>query len=639
MIVWHDDRNETFQIFSARALESSISANEVCLNNGLLEYVTDESVIEAANPTPSSVISFIQTNIESYEDPAVDLNLHFRITFYSDAAKERVVYSSFSLIDDRRWYSKTSTYDAIDSSGVNIAVDASAEIIYVPDIYPQELFAQQSTVSIGEGLSEVSLLSGVKYYVDIESYNIDTSELSLISSTSFKVDASDVETNFWRENIDANNWICSGQGQDDLLVGNNGDKSLFPSVASNRFGYFYIAYQNSVNGSTTISRSFWNTDNDIIYSSGQGYWETEGPYAGQAPEIITDQSQSFYIVSTDDTHIYSSNCALPSESMATEDPSSSDDEDELLCFPGTSVATVGNLQNISMRVREEDVVDSFVINRDEAIAVIDKVDINIDISEVYGAYAVRLRNQDGDWSDWISIDRSNFIGNGRFIVPWTVPRYNGIRHLCCQVLTVYGTTAIQCMDIFVNIETIDYFVEYYSDDARTIDALVPSRSGYSLLATKGATSATIYVRVVFSEPQSYATGTLKFDVVHQGISNIFNKDLDPEGGDTPNSNYIGEFIIRREDGIYNKDGIGFLKVRFEDALIDECVSDRRDLYNQMLIKSELEFLDAVSLSPEEAFRENATRVVSKVLDINEFKQYYDTDDTNFLFGNIGFYKE
>ena len=31
--------------------------------------------------------------------------------------------------------------------------------------------------------------------------------------------------------------------------------------------------------------------------------------------------------------------------------------------------------------------------------------------------------------------------------------------------------------------------------------------------------------------------------------------------------------------------------------------------------------------------------LSKTLDLNKFKQYYDKDDQNFKFGNPGYYKE
>lgn len=633
MIVWHDDRNGSFDIFSARTLETYNLEDKPCENIDTLIGITiNDNPSQSIVQTDSSVISFSQSN----NDPSVGiLNLHFRVTFYSDINKDRVVYSSFSLVDDKRWYISSSTYDAMSSAGVSISTDETVDIIYVPDIYPHQLFSQQRLISLESGSSESSLLSGVKYYITIESYDIDTGSLSLVSNSEFRFDASNVETNFWREDLDKNNWICSSQGQDDLLVSNSGEQSIFSSVTSNIFGLFYIVNQSLNNGTTVIKRSFWNTSLDNIYGSGQGLWETDGPFEGQRPTAITDQGQNFYIVSSDDTKIYSSKCALPPTEKTVDDPSVSAIVEgiEDLCIPGTSSSAGG----IYMRVSEEDESGSFVINKDDIVSVVDKTDIHMDISGIYGAYGVRFRNQDGNWSDWINVNNNAFIENNRFVIPWTIPRVNGVRHLCCQVLTIYGISTVKCIDIFVNMETVDYFVDYYSTSARIEDVEVPAKDGFSLLATKGEDSAEIFIRVTFNQPQSY--NSLTFDVVHQGISNIFNEALTSETS-LPTSSYTGSFVIRKEDGIFDKDGIGFLKVKFpdEDASIDNCVSDRRDLYNQMLIKSELDFLDIVEQSPEDAFRENATKTPLKVLDINEFKQYYDNDDPDFLFGDAGFYR-
>lgn len=618
---------------------SSLFAQEVISSSCDSPIPTIPFYCPSTKQSLDSVIKFTQTN--PLDEYAPDLNRHYRVTFYSDATKERVVYSSFSLVDDKRWYISGSTYEAMTDEGATIPNGTSVEIVYVPDIYPQQLFGQQHLISFSRGNSESYLLSGVKYYATIESYDIVEGSLDVISEIEFMFDASDVETNFWRENLDQKNWISSANGQSDLLVSNSGEQSLFPSVASNIFGLFYIANQSLRNGSTTIVRSFWNTTQDKIYGSGQGLWETEGPFAGQKPDVITDQGQNFPIVSNDDTHFYYSNCALPTIETETDNPSIfvPVDNTEFLCFPGTSISVA---EDFYVRVSEEDTTGSFVVNKDEAVSVVEKTNINIDISGIYGVHAVRFRNQDGLWGEWIDVDNNAFVENNRFIVPWKIPRANGLRHLCCQVLTVYGVSQVKCIDIFVNMVTVDYFINYYSDATRTEE--VPAHEGFSLLATKGGDDAEIFIRVTFSEPQT--EDNLTFDVIHQGISNVFDRELSPEEiieGVTPVSpylTYIGSFLIRKEDGIYDIDGTGFIKVKFpgEDTPPDNCVSDRRDLYNQMLIQSELDFLDTTELTPEESFRENATRTVLKVLDINDFKQYYDNDDPNFLFGNAGFYR-
>lgn len=627
MIVWHDDREGNFNIYAARTLQSPVSSDALCEAMAGEQFSPTE-ITSTLDQDTNSVVSFSQSNT----DPSGgNLNLHFRVTFYSDASRERVIYSAFSLTENRRWYVKGDSYGSLNNNGLTLAFDETVEVFYVPDIYPQQLFGQQSIISEGES----PLLSGVKYYIDIESIDMDTSELNLISSEEFEFNTSDVETNFWRENLDSNNWICSAQGQDDLLAMNSGDQSTFPSIDSNLFNSFYIACQSLRDSSTTIARSIWDANNDVLYGSGQGFWETDSPFQGLHPQVITDQGQSYYINSTDDTEFYYNNCPLPMTPCGVEpDPSSASFGSgfETRCEPGT-LTEISN--EFVMRVYEQDVTGSLVINRDDVVSVIEKTNINVDISGIYGAYAVRFRNQGGGWSNWVDVNDSIFIENGRFVAPWSVPRVNGLRHLCCQVLTVYGITDVKCIDVFVNMATVDYVVEYFYDEDMTDD--VSERGGFALLATKGEETVNIYAKVIFNEAQTYSS--LKFDIINQGISGIFDYPLTPKGEESPYFNYLGKFAIRKEDGVYDKDGIGFLKVKFpgEDTT-DECFNDKRDLYNQMLISSELDFIEAQSQTPEEAFREEATRTVSKVLDINGFKQYYDSDDPNFLFGDAGFYR-
>lgn len=640
MIVWHDDRDGNFNIYSARALEGGSSFDNFCEKNSLLQYINnvdDYILTQNEGSISSNIITDSVIVFEQHNEDILDKDFHFRITFYSDSLRERAVYSSSSILDNRRWYVSGDTYGVVNDSGVTISPSEAVDIVYVPDIYPQQLFRQQTNIDLEIGRHETPLLSGVKYYLTIESYDISSGTYSVISHPEFFFKSSHVETSYWRENLDSNYWICSANGQLDLLVSNVGDQSIFPSIKSNIFDIFYITNQSLIDGSYKIANSYWDSARDIIYGSGQGLWSSLSSLNGFKPQTITDQGQNFYSVSTDDSNFYSFKCSLPEIERATLDPSIlATIEEDTLCEPGTLNTLNSSFTNVIARVAKNDVVGSFVINQNEIISVIEKTNINIDIAGIYGAYAVRLRNQNGFWSDWINIDYSDFIENNRFIVPWTISRSNGLRSICYQVLTVYGVTEIKCINIFVNISTIDYIVKYFYDSDRTEE--VNNKDGFALLSTQGEDSKEIYVRVIFNEVQNYDSGELVFDVSHQGISDIFNKALDPENT-IPTTNYIGSFTIKKEDGIYSKDGTGFLKIKFpEEEENDICVYDKRDLYNQTLASNELEFLDTALLTPEESFNEAITRTTLKLLEINDFKQYYEQDDRNRLFGDLDFYR-
>ncbi|KKM28132.1 hypothetical protein LCGC14_1567720, partial [marine sediment metagenome] len=105
-----------------------------------------------------------------------------------------------------------------------------------------------------------------------------------------------------------------------------------------------------------------------------------------------------------------------------------------------------------------------------------------------------------------------------------------------------------------------------------------------------------------------------------------------------NKIYNGTFQIYEDDGIFNKDGLTFISIIFPDDPMNTipCDSDISDKYNLMVSQNDL--IKYSDINPEQAFTEYNVSNVRKVIDITSFKQYYNIDDVNFMFGDPAIYK-
>jgi hypothetical protein len=132
---------------------------------------------------------------------------------------------------------------------------------------------------------------------------------------------------------------------------------------------------------------------------------------------------------------------------------------------------------------------------------------------------------------------------------------------------------------------------------------------------------------------SYTSG-LKFNLVQNGVSDIRKLDLVNSGD---NKIFRGSFTIYKDDGIFNKDGAAFIEIIFPTIEeVDSCIKDESDKYN--LVNSDLEEIANVDIDPQQSYEKYKSSQLSKNLDINNLKQYYDKDDLNFKFGNAGYYR-
>jgi hypothetical protein len=624
-----------------------------------------------------SVVSFDFTNDGS--NPSAGDDYHFRINFYTDSFKTKLIYSAFSLADNKRWFINDSIFSPFSENGETTEVGESMNVIYDPEVLPQLDSEEQMGKSINSDNYEIPLICGVKYYIDIESYSVATSSFTFLKTMTLILDCNTLDSHLWGKNNEK--WECSGQGKTDLQVSiSTTSQSIMSSVDSNRSGLYQIVWQTRRGERNEIYGAIWDSNQDYFYSSGQGNYDELKLIGGYSPIVFKEQSDNFYIsshgtireTSGDITNkIYSFACPLP----VSIEGSPIETEDEAfakVCSPGITEYLGTSYDQIKVRVRESDICSSLVINFDKVVPVVNKQFINIDVDGIAGAYAVRLRNGDDEkWGGWINIDNNLYyngissndfitsedslynayrIDNSRFIVPWNVSRVNGLKRICVQVLTSYGITNVYCIEVFFNLEVPRYVFEFYVDEACTIP--FPTNNGKYILSIKSVSDGqavidstketiTVYFKVVFSSPiykneitkTLYSDGDLTFNVVKQGLDDYWGGNLSVESS----SVYKGSFPITREDGIFNKDGDSFIEIIFDRVLQDSRIAtDSLDKYNLMLTEEEAsEYKD---MTPEEVYNKILTNRANKVFDINNFKQNYEQDDSNFEFGNPGYFR-
>jgi len=625
-----------------------------------------------------------KNNIVSFDfvnaDPSMGGNYHFRVNFYNDVNKTKLVYSAFSLADNKRWFLDDDYFSQLSTDGIDVSVNETVSIIYDPEVLPQQITETQKfhLVDNESLVYEKPLICGVKYYVEIQSYETSTNNLSVIKTIPLMLDCNRVDSYYWNYNKDKKNWLCSGQGKTDLKVSGGIGQSINPSVDSNIEGAFKIVWQgrrvyNGVMSNNVYSAS-WDSSRDILYSSGQGSYDILEMDEGNHPIVITDPALNFYITGTTKNDIKYKECGTNEVGGGGGDPPGGGGGSvfEAFCYPGSSSFLASSYDEIKMRVYKDDTVGSLVVNSDKVVPVVNKKSIRLDVDGIVGAYAVRIRNmEDPDWSEWINIDteqettldatgglvggpvgfvfpslganRAYRIDNNRFLVGWGINNYNGLRRICCQVLTMYGISNTFCIEVLANFEVPQHVFKFYKTSARDSidDNEFPKYNGQYVLSLTNATvdstkvlgGKKVYFDAVFSEPTSIDGA--KYNLVQQGINDARSQEFE----DTSTATKLqGDFEIFNNDGIFNKDGTSFIEIIFPEAVAaGSCGTDTTDDYNYL--NSDIQEIENIDLLPEEVYEKYQRDSLSKAIDVNEFKNNYDIDDINFKFGDPGYYRK
>ena len=585
----------------------------------------------------NNCISFTYTN-----NDGVDQSVLFKISFYADSQKEIGIYAAETILDTKRWYLASSIVSPFESNSVEVNNLESVNVFYVPEVLSQINYNHQRDMSINESNnSEKVLLCGERYYVDIHVMTNPEYDYKIIYTRELLIPCEYVENNLDRDKTDLKNWLCSGNGQMDLLVSESSDQSLFPSISSNVYGHFLISWQSSRVEEASVMGGIWDSINDILYSSGQGMWDKLYLHQGWSPKVLVDQSNNFYISGNTINDIYAYKCSLPSIPTVTAISGKRD-----IVYPEELERYD---TSIIIRIYEEDFDRSLVLNKDKTVPVIEKRNISVEMTVPAGTYAARVRDADSSsWGPWISLDsnllgltegnkRGYFISRQRAIVPWQLPRLSGFRRLCGQALTYYGVSNVACVDTFVNLEQLDYIVKFYTDIERSHE--LPIYKGkYIVSQTKDDNHVPlnnptiIYLTVTFNRVVDY--DYINCNIAQQGLSDYYNVVLTKS--QTDSLSYIGALNVYSDDKMFNKDGLAFVDIIFPEEIPTAFVSNVMDKYNIILNNVDRERYH--DLDPIVVFDEQTKEEIHKIVGIQDLQESYNKDDERFLFGNPDIFK-
>jgi len=632
--------------------------------------------------------------------PVEESAMHVRLSIFTNPQRTSLLYSAFSLSDQKRWFLKTNgSFCVLGPNGAALLRTGIPDIIYAPEVLPASLIEQQMQHEILESVTERPLVCGVTYYTTVEAYIVDT--FYKIKDSSFRFNCVDIKRDFWRDNLDEKNWVCSGQGQDDLRISQSSNQALFPSLSANLHGNFAVAWQDfreNKDGDLAqvpdIFYGIWQSASSEFWFSGQGHADTRIIKDAFKPLVITDPATNFIFSGISDQKIKINKCPQPT----------STDEDQLNCvFTDDEIFDIDNTnrdadQYLKARIYEPNVVSSFAIADDRVVSVVDDCFTRLDVIGAPGTYAFRARNEnDSDWSSWINIDgklpsssglgedaeatgiSAYYIDKDRFITPWILSAGNGLKRVCLQILTYFGISKVFCFDAMANVAQLEYKVEFFYDDGFTEKA--DEYKGLSVIQhkvetqkpeddqdsrgviTRTSEETVIHIRVTFADPSRLsafdAIKSLKkfkhldnnlddqftFNFIQQGINDQYALLLkNPQEG-AQEGVFTGKFNIQSSDGFFNKDGLSAIVVNVPDPctkLRDViCAGNQADLLNPNLANVVEDFKVAYSglksIDADSVYKRLKTSKLAHLTNVDSFKQLYDVDDPRFTFGNPKFF--
>lgn len=547
---------------------------------------------------PKCSVPCIYTN-----DTVSQKMVHFRATFYRDEDMLEPVLSVDSSSSQNKWLAggriAFPTAGLTVNSGETINATFNPEFLSLKDSQLQ----QQSTVD--------SLLCGTKYWVVIESKI--SGVYTEIESFALLCNCNAVQSEVWRTDNYSTQWFCSGQGSQDIQITQTTDNALFPSVSGSLDGMIYIAWEDHrfTNASTTVGPyaywTAWDAENDIFYSSAQGFRDREAGSVGSFRPIMLVSNMLYpTVVWQSDTKVYNKTCSL--YAFPTIDEQIAD-----AALPTVSLIDETLLEDsddcLSIKVAKESIVREYHASHDTPIAMVEDCQVLFEISGPPGIYAVRLKNEnDTEWSPWLSVRpryfssssssstipnlqsqfEGIFIEDDRFIIPWIMSGGSGAKTVSCQIITHKGMTPVFATDVLARYTELHHTIEFFRDAAFAVPASL--YNGYPVVSTKAleidaqnlttiekpvTENATIYVRVVFTDPDRLdrvlatneidrfrSLGTdLTFDVVTQGkVQSRIGLEAVSPGDSVVRGTYKGSFTVSKSDGFDNQDGLAVIVI-------------------------------------------------------------------------------
>tara|TARA_B100000614_G_scaffold262909_1_gene300833 strand:+ start:320295 stop:328112 length:7818 start_codon:yes stop_codon:yes gene_type:complete len=568
---------------------------------------------------------------------------------------------------------------------VSIEVEAKHIVSQDDQMFLSE-FSMEKTSAVSERTFR-RLLCGVPYYVVIDSY-IDGALNEMLTETVL-CPCFWSEADIWRENKDAMNWSCSGQGGSDMRVTNTSNDAIRPHVAAAENNLIYISwedyrYTRVLSAQPALSPDYffgiWDAASNALYSSGQGdfdrrmtYFSDEGNLVLYDADIFIDPFQNINIGFHDGTKAYSRACSVGCPLEAFNEairPCQFTDgtDDDFYQVGGSPERDVD--QYMQVRIKDEYVAYSTYLDLQQPMPVINDCFVELDIVGVPGTYAYRLKNdEDEDFTEWLPIGadlpaqetdgtgaqaerdffKARFTGRDRFIAPWVLSPNNGVKRICCEVLTFFGKTERFCVNVQALYKELEYDVDFFFDAELTKP--VPKFGDLPVVSTKftetaitedNLTSITeevtetneIYVKISFRDVSRLellerlgslerfsSLGGITMSVYQQGLADQLNLSLTLMDSETFGAGvYGGAFRVEEDDTVVNKDGLAVIVVNVPG----NC--------------NPFTFEEAIARLGVDPDVQSLEQRVSILNDFTVFRDRYTQDDARGSFGNPAYYK-
>ncbi len=654
------------------SVSSSVSQMRIILENDAKQVGKNEFAYYC-----SSEQSY-RCNLDCFyvNNSSVTKNVHFRATLYADAQRTSPILSVFTKADSLGWEIGN---DVFPSAGLTVIPGQKISAIYQPEIIPFDIKESKSEFVI-EQIIRQPLICGTTYYATIESFVDDI--FSVESEFEFVCPCIGTKNNKWNVDEDSKRWVCSGQGFDDFRITKTDNNCLFPSVVVGELDNFYIVWQdyrftrtltNQPSLSPDYFAAFYDSESDEFRCSGQGSYDKRiTKYDSEAgrvlydASVIIDQFQNINLVAHDGKNVFSQSCSFGCEYISTPAEITkactfTDSSD--IFFVGDSPDRVAD-QYQKIRVYEKYVKFSTYVDLQKPIPVVSDCFIELDIIGVPGTMAYRLRNEnDAEWSEWLPIGpnissqssdsssteeernffRAYFIQKDRFIAPWVASSGDGVKRVCCEILSFAGQSTTFCVDFMAIYDSLDYRIDLFFDEE--MKKPIPKYKNYMVASTKKTETPindeiigsikdvvssvnSIYARIEFKNKNRIQvleklynisrfslSNQITMSVYQQGINDQINIPLQKidEGV------YRGSFSVEEEDGIVNIDGLANIVIN---------------------VPGQCKPLTSNELINKASLFENS-KIDQKVSVFNNFtifRDSYNADDIKGSFGSMDYYK-
>lgn len=264
----------------------------------------------------------------------------------------------------------------------------------------------------------------------------------------------------------------------------------------------------------------------------------------------------------------------------------------------------------------------FVTQNKKVSPVVDKCKIKLEIACEPEVVAIRLKNEDGDWSTWYPFNRQ--VGDYTLLIPWNLSSNSGVKVVTAQAATYQGLSSTFSINIVADYQGVTHVVKFYRSQALNAPTpgeftsnsdlltLVSSQAsvfsvGNELSSLEGVPVTAIrhptvaddnsltfkngeFIFIEIIPEDSYikllgdtiASLSPSFDILQQGSEDLFNL---PTVYNVSTRTFRGVFPIKRDNKTIHRDGLSYLIPHFQldcstISAVVSMLSYKKDAFNE-----------------------------------------------------------